>query len=305
MVLPGRRVPPGSQTEVETPMPANAQSDLERWREAALNVESDDFPKSNVPVHVFFGEAVDVHKFFLKYWQPEMDGKRVVRRGLLSAAGDKSRVHGKLGEEILSLQRATQDAHTRYLLTVDPTAGGDPVGRGGFLLDELTATLEFYFDDGVEDENDLKLANLNAAHADDPSTADAIAGALEDYAALADPHRAALDGLGGFEAAFIDEARALAATLRERPATPLVMSEASKRAIALRNKLATLLWERMNIVRGAARFVFRDQPEIVRQATSAYERRRRAEARRRAEKKAEAEKKAAAEKKPEAEKKPA
>jgi hypothetical protein len=89
-----------------------------------------------------------------------------------------------------------------------------------------------------------------------------------------------MDGLGGFEAAFIDEARDVAIALRERPATPAVQSEDAKAALVLRNKVLTLLWDRMSAVRSAARFVFRGQPEIIREATSTYERRRRAAARR-------------------------
>jgi hypothetical protein len=41
-----------------------------------------------------------------------------------------------------------------------------------------------------------------------------------------------------------------------------------------------MLMERMNTVRSAAQFVFRNHPSIVREVTSAYERRRRAAQRR-------------------------
>lgn len=256
------------------------KSDLDRWKEAALHVESNELPPSNVPFHVLLGESVDVARFTDKHWETKRDAKRrVVLLGLESAAGEKSRLYAGISRDILSLQRAAQDASTRYLLIVSP-GRADSTERGRFLLNELTATLEWLFDDGVEDENDARLAVLGNAHAEDPQSADALASALDDYAGLADPHREALDGLGGFEAAYIDEARQVAKALRERPATPAVMSPEAKSAIALRNKVVTLLWDRMGVVRGAARFVFRGQPEIVREATSAYERRRRAAARR-------------------------
>ncbi|WP_437939441.1 hypothetical protein [Sorangium sp. So ce341] len=58
------------------------------------------------------------------------------------------------------------------------------------------------------------------------------------------------------------------------------ISRQAQEALLLRNKLAALLVERMGLVRSAARFVFRSQPEIVREVTSAYERRKRAAARR-------------------------
>jgi hypothetical protein len=258
-----------------------SKSDLDQWKTAALAIPSDELPASNVPLHVLFGEAVDVARFVERYWKPELgENKEVVRRGLSSAAGPKSRLYPKIGEDILSLQRAAQDAQTRYLLTVNPTAPADPMERGSHILDELTATLEWLFDDGVEDENDAKLAALESAHGDDPATADALASALDDYAALAEPHRKAMDGLGGFDAKHIDEARKVAKALREKPASPANASADAKQAAALRNKVVTLLADRMSAVRAAARFVFRDRPDIVREATSAYERRRRAAARR-------------------------
>jgi hypothetical protein len=46
-----------------------------------------------------------------------------------------------------------------------------------------------------------------------------------------------------------------------------------------RNQHTAVLLERMGRVRAAARYVFRHHPEILRQATSAYQQRRRAAAR--------------------------
>ena len=82
--------------------------------------------------------------------------------------------------------------------------------RGAFVLSEITSALEFLFDDGIENEDDAALAATKAAHADDPSTADALALALDDYAALAASHKKELEGLGGFDAALIGEAHAIA-----------------------------------------------------------------------------------------------
>ncbi|MBN1611068.1 MAG: hypothetical protein JW940_30835 [Polyangiaceae bacterium] len=69
---------------------------------------------------------------------------------------------------------------------------------------------------------------------------------------------------------------------RERSAeriTPLNPTD-EQRALELRRRLASMLMERMNTVRSAAQFVFRHHPSIVREVTSAYERRRRAAQRR-------------------------
>jgi hypothetical protein len=86
------------------------------------------------------------------------------------------------------------------------------------------------------------------------------------------------DGLGGFDVALLDEATVLAVKLRERSAArpgPQNVS-AEQRALELRSRLASLLTQRMSVVRSAAHFVFRRQPNIVREVTSAYERRCRA-----------------------------
>jgi hypothetical protein len=260
------------------------KSELEHWAVVARDRSPDDLTETTVPRHVLFGEAVDVAKFFQRYWETEVDDKgRVTRPGLESAVpkGAKrgaGRLGARTGEEILSLQRAAQEAQTRYLLTVE--TGKSPRARGDFLLGEIRATLEWYFDDHIEDEKDEMLARLDAAHEDDPASNDALASALDEYTHLGELHREALDGLGGFEAAYLDEAREVAADLRARPTQGEALSEKAREALTLRNQLVSLLVERMSLVRAAARFVFRRQPEIVREATSAYERRRRAATRR-------------------------
>lgn len=253
---------------------AKASGELARWIDAANALPNDDF-NAGVPLHVFLGEAVDVAKFHAQYWEPE--GKRP---GLKSAVRANKKNPGVVrltkdtGAEILSLQAAASEASTAYRLATG-ASGDDPLPRARFVADELRAVLEWLFDDGVEDDNDEKLASLVAAHASDPNTADALASELDDYAALARLHRDEIDGLGGFDAKLVDEARSLAAALRDKPATPSAMSDAQRKALALRNRVLALLAQRVALVRGAARFVFRADAALIRQATSAYERRRR------------------------------
>ncbi|WP_437484114.1 hypothetical protein WME75_44135 [Sorangium sp. So ce1014] len=267
-----------------------ARTDLDLWMNEALASPDTNELSLSVPLHVLFGEAVDVARFHKSYWKPEVKDGKVVRRGLEMAASKKKNgnaLTAKTGEEILSLQRAAVEAGTLYLLAVDPKKAS-PFERGQVVLDEITATLEWLFDDGVEDANDARLTKLGQAHAGDPATADALALALDDYAALAAPHREAMDGLGGFDVAMLDEAKELAAGLRAHPTESAGLGEKAREALVLRNKVIGLLNARMATVRAAARFVFRDRPDIVREVTSAYGRRRRAESARRAKKKADA-----------------
>jgi hypothetical protein len=67
----------------------------------------------------------------------------------------------------------------------------------GFVLAELRSTLEWYFDDGKKDEADAQLERLVETH-DGAASQDAVAAALFDFAALAERHRSAIIGLGGF-----------------------------------------------------------------------------------------------------------
>jgi hypothetical protein len=228
------------------------------------------------PMRVILGEAVDTARFIQTYWTPVLDVAGKVLRPGLSQAGAK--LSPTIGVEILELQDGLQTAQTDYLLTVAP-AQPDVRARAEYVLGELTAALEWLFDDGVEDDRDRQLAALKAEYADNSTSTDSMAAELSDYAALARQEAKGLEGLGGIELSLIDEAEQLAKQLRERPTTP-VPAENTRRALEVRNRLATLLVERIATVRAAARFVFRNHPQIVREVGSSYVRRKRAAARR-------------------------
>jgi len=259
-------------------MPRNTTSPLDRFTAEAASLPSDEL-RISVPYHVLLGEAVDVARFFDKYFDsvPARDNKPA-RPGLDTVVDKKKGLTADTGKDLLALRAAVQEAHTAYLMCAAPR-GVAPMERGRVLVDELFAVLEWHFDDGVEDERDAQLASVVQAHDGTPDSADALAAELDDYAALASAYRKEIDGVGGFKASTIEEAKALAAELRDRPPSPMILSEEARRALALQNRLGTLLGNKMSTVRAAARFVFRSSPEIVREVTSAYERRRRASSR--------------------------
>jgi hypothetical protein len=234
-------------------------------------------PLPNLPLFVLFGEAVDVARFFRTYWASSTgaDGS-IVRHGLETAG---AKLSADTDEKILTALESAQKAHTRYQLIVEPGRGPALRARGEFVLSEITSTLEWHFDDDIEDDDDARLANLTELHGALGDSADAMALALEDFAALAAPHRDAINGLGGFDAALIDEAPRLAAELRALPRTRARTPEAAA-ALADRNAKVAALYALVRTTRAAARFVFRAHPDIVREATSAWERKRRAAARR-------------------------
>jgi chorismate mutase len=221
------------------------------------------------------GEAADLARFTRNYWQP-VEGQ-TPRPGLVQAG---KKLPETIANDLIALQEALQTAHTDYLMVVSPMQS-DVRSRAQFVLGEITAALEWLFDDGVDDARDQQLAALKAEHADAPASIDALAAELGDYATLAADVKASLDGLGGFNTALIDEAFALSRSLLDKP-TNQASPEVARSALELRNRIATLLTERMGLVRAAARFVFRNQPDIARLTGSAYDRRRRAALRRQA-----------------------
>ncbi|MEM9456955.1 MAG: hypothetical protein AAGF11_22440 [Myxococcota bacterium] len=262
--------------------------DLEKWREAAAAMPGGALALS-LPLDVFLGEAIDVAKFHARYWKAQRDeDEAVVFPGLELAVGTGARkkpLSSKTGREIRSLQAAARHADTLYQFALAPAARA-PTQEGREVLGKISAVLEWAFDDGVEDDNDQKLANLEARHGD-PSNNDALASALEAYATLADEVRELIASFEIFDVAKIERARTLAEQLRDAPTSGTGgVNEESRAAIDLRNRVCQLLYQRMKLVRAAAAFVFQDYPEIRREATSSYLRRQRA-ARRRAAKEVE------------------
>ncbi|NUP09846.1 MAG: hypothetical protein HOW73_27685 [Polyangiaceae bacterium] len=232
----------------------------------------------SVPLHVVIGEAVDVASFFSEHWKTITDGDVVVRPGL-DRAGKK--IRSNTGQEILALVELVQSAQTQLLLSTAARASVDDVDRARFLVSELDACLAWLFDDGVEDDKDAQLEAVRGAHADTPDSIDALAAELSDYAGLAAKYRAELEGVPEFESGWTGEARSLATSLRERPAGGAKPTKEQAEAMANRNRLLALLLQRVNLVRSATRFIYRNDPATARKVASAYERRRRSSAKKR------------------------
>ncbi len=247
-------------------MPKSTKSD---WSVQLAALTSDEF-RLNVPLYAILGEAQDVARYFREHYKAD---KKSGRPGLADAG-----LEATVADELESLIAEATAASSAYRLTVDPKADTTKLERARFVINEIGAVMEYFLDDGVEDEDDARLANVNAAHKDAPDTADALALALEEYAAFAGLHEAEIDGLGGFDVKMIAEAKKLAGELRTAPSA--APSPASASVLAKRNRLLQLIDLRVRKVRAAAKFVFRAQPELARGAASAYERKRRIRAKR-------------------------
>jgi hypothetical protein len=84
-----------------------------------------------------------------------------------------------------------------------------------------------------------------------------------------------------FDVAMLDEALTVVEALRAQSAIKLsnAVLDRQKQLLGQRNRFVTLLQEKVRIARRAARFVFRNHPEVARLFGSAYERKRRARTR--------------------------
>jgi len=158
-------------------LPAILETELRTLTEAQLNLR--------LPLHALMGEAVDVARFAQRYWAAEREpgSTRILRPGLELTGRS---LNPEIIPHILLLQDATQEAQTAYLLALTPARGNDTMIRARFVLGEITAALEWLFDDGIEDERDVQLRNLTDAHRDAPDSQDALASELDDFASLAE-----------------------------------------------------------------------------------------------------------------------
>jgi hypothetical protein len=251
--------------------------DLDRWREAATEIPAASVNPTGIPIGTYLLEAEGVAAFVKSYWAAEL-----TRPGLV---GVRRRLPEGIGEEILSLVRAARVVHTRILFPTEVT--GDrrtQVERAKVVVSELSEACEFVLDDEVHEPADDALVEAKSRIAVD-STLATIIQALVDFAGIADAIRERLPDLEDFDLALIEEARTLAATLGE--GGPAQVGAVASPDVDLRNRLLTLLGARVGQVRRAARYVFRGHPDVMRKATSAYERMRRVERKRRRQEKKE------------------
>lgn len=248
-----------------------SSADYDRWLPEAQKVESTANPL-NIPFHIFLEEAAAAAAAVERRWEP--------RDGLPGFKSARARVPETMPGEVKSLILAVQDAQIRLLMLVDP-AVVDFGARARFVLDELEHQLEYTLDDGVDEPADEQLAALKESHSQDKERSSKLALFLDGCAKLASGLRDRMVAADeSFDPKLIDEAADLAQRLAVAVPRPADSKDKAQLATAVRNRLLTLLTRRISVIRKTGAHVFRHHPAIVREMTSAYERRRRAEARR-------------------------
>jgi hypothetical protein len=243
----------------------------QRWLPLLQGVPAD---PPRMSIDPLLGEAARVALLYEAYWQPRAlpSGSGVPGFSTMAPA---SVLHEQSGYELLELVTAIVKADADAARGNEAVTGS-PMSRAVHVLREIKTSLEFVFDDAEHSGADEQLAAL-AKKFSRPRSHDALAVALEAYAALADEHRAALGKLPVFDLGVLDEAWRLAGALRSRSGEAKVRKLDD--ALATRNQLLALLQDRLGRIRRTARLLFRDHPEIARKFTSERERTARRERR--------------------------
>ncbi len=224
------------------------------------------------PLAVLIGEAVAVAQFVEAHGRRK---KSATRGGFptLERAGDP-RLVGPIAVEIGDLIVAVNGAQTAYLAPADLPDVGKTRRDAKALVATLRAALRW-----VEKASPLTQGERDAARANGSlrgrSTL-AVAVQLAALLAMARPREEAILATGALTRESLERGRDLLLELREAPEQPRASNLQQRRAREARDRLLILLERRVRLVREAARFVFRDHPEISRTVTSAFERRGRA-----------------------------
>jgi len=227
----------------------------------------------DTPICVVLGEADEIATMLTDYWETKKDEKGNQIPGF-SGLSTTNGITLEVADEIRDIKFAVATTHSVYLALIQSSAAAS-LDRAELVLSEIRLTLEFLFD-AKQQEPNAELENLHGAFAGAASQA-AIALALEGYAGFASRNRGMLYEIEGFNVALIDEARTLADALREQSAIALRRTSADeqRQVLALRNRLLTLMLDRVTHVCRAARYLFRNHHDLARKFTSLHERKQR------------------------------
>jgi len=257
--------PPDLEPPAVSTLPDDALDALRARHEHAAHGARVD-RRAAMTIEVALREALVVADFILRRWEPAVDDHGRPFPGLAGGGALFSRAVALEIRELHALASAEHRAAARGRRESLAAL----CARGAALVRELDAAAVYLRDVHQAAGVAEALRRVRAARAAAGESAEARAEGLDACARLLEAHRGALAGVAAFRAAALDEAAETAEALRERPA-----QKAARRGDLLRDGYLALIAERVRQARAAARFVFRAHPEVVREATSAWERERR------------------------------
>ncbi|NUP09847.1 MAG: hypothetical protein HOW73_27690 [Polyangiaceae bacterium] len=221
--------------------------------------------KLSMPLAVALREATDVARFFDAFWSTKTESGRLVRPGLERAG---PQLPGSIGDEIRLLIQGIQASPVKLPSTVDQEVDAT-TAKARALLRSVSATLTW----GLADASVLK--GLKSAGSRRDRSRGALIHDLAVCAGLARKHQKKLLAIPDFSVELITDIEAIVEALKRMSADRARTVASRARTLEPRNRLIEMLARRVTHVRAAARYVFRDHPDILVKVTSGYERQRR------------------------------
>lgn len=221
----------------------------------------------SIPIGVLLEEAMLVAALVDDHWAPK-------RGPGLADAGAPG-----LGPDVGKRLRALVAKSRKVAAKRAPSAADEHAAlrrRAWKVLSDLGATLRYAARDPSSAPLPEHVARLARRWRRRPEAATAIALALDEHAAIAEVHLARLRTIPAFDPRWIADARALVPELRailtRHRAYRAATTELSRARQAAVGEILALVHE----IRAAARFVFRDDPDLVRKFGSAHARKQQA-----------------------------
>ena len=221
-----------------------------------------------MPLGVFLDEALGIARFVEARGKSVRKHGELVRRGL-DLAGEPE-LAGPIAHDIRALVEEIHAAHSAYEASITKSRAPELLREGRACLADLRATAEWLATTSKKPDHREMLRNVREPHKF-ARAIDAVALALEDFARLVAELTGRGKPLDGATPDALARAYRLAAALRHHASRSSARAPAHD-ALQARNALIAKLMERVRRVRAAARYVWRNEPEVVRQVTSAYER---------------------------------
>lgn len=244
---------------------------MEKWKSTLQQIPANNMRQLSLPLNVFSSEVIQLCHAAAYHYEPreengnQLPGLNAVSYRLKRETIDELR-------ELVDLLAYVQVAIIFGAPSISP-ALRQKVERADHLIFNIASAIEFLLDDEIDEPADNELARL---HEQERAMGDAIpikAQTLLAYAMLAKSLADRLKDDQSFQLAWISESEALAQELRQsRIPAPII----SNPNIDLRNRIVTLMLDRVSLVRRAVAHVFRDHPDVRRKFASTYERKRRA-----------------------------
>jgi hypothetical protein len=252
-----------------------ASQDLDRWASTAKKLLTVPNNPQKTSLDIAFQEAVRAALFLNTYWKPQ--GKLPGLEGTTSLTLEAS-------AELISIVRAVQQAQLELWLEQEIPPLVDelhPEKRARKAITELDAVFDHLLKSTLAEEERSMLQRATATRETERRGENPLQVVLMSYADTAERLRPRLEPLAAsFDLASITEARALIEGLDIFLIEEARAQERREARRKLFYQLLSLMQARVQQIRTAATFVFRKRATILRQVTSAHQRKRRAQQKR-------------------------